>query len=71
MKNVLHKKDWHTCAVKTHLDPPPMSLIKIKNNAKSKKYCVKTKLRRYHTSEKLNLYEFKWPYFLTARWRSV
>ena len=46
-----------------HVEPPPIPLIKIKNNAKSNKDCVKTKLRRDPTSENLDLYEFKMALF--------
>ena len=41
------------------MEPPPIKFIKSKNNDKSDKYSVKIKLRRDHTSEKLDLYSFK------------
>ena len=55
MKNVSHKKSWRTGAVKIHVYPPPVPLIKINNNAKSVKDCAKIKLFRYSTSETLCL----------------
>ena len=39
--------------------PPPIILCKSKNNEKSDKDCVKNKLHRYLTSEKLDFYELK------------
>ena len=56
MKNVSHKKIWRTGAVQSHVDPP---LIGIKKNEKLDKDCVKIKLCRHTTSEKLYLCEFK------------
>ena len=43
--------------------PPPIPLIKSRNDDKSGKYFVKIKLRRGPTSEKLDLYEFKMALF--------
>ena len=46
--------------------PPPISLIKNKNYDKWDKYCVKIKLRRYATSAKSDLQEFKMALFDNA-----
>ena len=51
-KNVFHKKNWNQGAVQVHVEPPPIPLIKIKNDEKLDKYCVKNKFHRYPTSEK-------------------
>ena len=58
-RNVPHKKRWYIGAVQIHVEPPPITLIKIKNDAKSEKYCVKIRFRRDPSSEKPDLYEFK------------
>ena len=63
MKNISHKKIWRTGAVQINVDPPPIPRIKIKNDMKAEKYCVKIKLRRDNTSEKSDLYEFKMALF--------
>ena len=44
---------------KMHVGPPPIFLIKSKNNDKSDKYFVKLKLHKYPTSSSSYLYEFK------------
>ena len=44
---------------KMYMEPPPISLIKSKNNDKSDKYFVKLKLHKYPTSYSSYLYEFK------------
>ena len=59
MNNVLHRKCWIQGAVKIHLDPPVIPLIKSKNDAKPDKDCVEIKMCRDLTSEKLDLYKFK------------
>ena len=46
-----------------HVYPPLIPLIKSKNGEKSDKDCVKIKLRRYPSSQKLDLYEFKMSLF--------
>ena len=46
-----------------HVEPPLIPLTKINNDEKSDKYCVKIKFRRYHTSEKSDLHEFKMALF--------
>ena len=46
-----------------HVDPPPILLIKEKHNGKSDKYFVNLKQRRYPTSSKSELYEFKMSLF--------
>ena len=59
IKNVSHKNNWNTGTVQVHVDPPQITLIKSKKDDKSDKYFIKVKLRRYPTSEKSDLYEFK------------
>ena len=63
MKKFSHKKIWHNGAVQIHVDPPPIILIKTKNDAKLKNDGVKKKLFRNPTSEKSDLYEFKMALF--------
>ena len=46
-----------------HIDPPPIPLIKETHDGKSDKYFVKLKLRRYPTSSRSDLYEFKMSLF--------
>ena len=57
--NVFHRKIWCNVAVQIHVEPPHVTLIKSKNDAKLENYCVKIKLCRDPTSEKLDIYEFK------------
>ena len=59
MKNIFHNKKWNVGVVQVHVEPPPISLIKIKHDDKSDKYFVKLKLLRDPKSYKLDLYEFK------------
>ena len=49
--------------MQTRVEPPPISLIKIKHDDKSEKYFVKIKLRRDPKSSFLGLYEFKMTLF--------
>ena len=42
MKNVFHKKGWHTGSVKIYVDPPSIQLITSNNDTKVEKYFVKT-----------------------------
>ena len=56
MKNVSHKKKWDTETLTVHVYPPPIPLIKIKNDDKPDKYFVKNKLFRDPTSEKSDFY---------------
>ena len=35
MKNIYHKKICHTSAVQIHVEPPPIPLIKNKNDLKT------------------------------------
>ena len=53
MKNVLHKKNWNQGTVKVHVEPPPIPLVKSKNDEKSDEYCVKIKLHRDPKPQKL------------------
>ena len=46
-----------------HVDPPPIKLIKSKNDTILDKYGVKIKLRRDPMTEKLDLYELKMALF--------
>ena len=41
MTNIYHKKSLHTGVEQTHVDPPPITLIKIKLNLKMEKEYVK------------------------------
>ena len=59
MNKVSHKKKWNDWVVQQHVEPPPTTLIKNKHDDKSDKNFVKIKLRRYLTSEKSEIYEFK------------
>ena len=59
MKNFLHQNNWNQGAVQVQVDPPPMLLIRSKNNEKSDKDCVKIKLHWYPMSKTFYLYEFK------------
>ena len=45
--------------VQLHVETPPIPFIKSKNGGKLYKDCVKIKMRRDPTSEKLDLHEFK------------
>ena len=63
MKNVSHNNKCNAGTVQVNMDPPLIPLIKSKNDEKLDKYFVKIKLRRYLTSEKLDLYEFKMAVF--------
>ena len=47
----------------THMEPPPITLIKENYDGKSDKDFVKLKLRRDPTSSTSDLYEFKMPLF--------
>ena len=44
MKNVLHKKGWHTDSVQIYVELTPFLLLKIKNGTKVEKGFVKIKL---------------------------
>ena len=70
MKNVSHKKSWRTVALKMHVDPPPINLIKINNDVKSEKYCVKiSSIEILH--QKNRIYRsLKWTCLKTASHRS-
>ena len=46
-----------------HVEPPPILLMKSKNDEKLDQYSVKIKLSRDPTSEKLEIYEFKMAFF--------
>ena len=59
MNNVFHKKTWNMGTLKVHVQPPPIILIKSKNDDKSDKDCVKIKFSRYPASQQLDLYEIK------------
>ena len=63
MKKISHNKSQITVSVQIHVEPTHIALIKINNNEKLGKDCVKNKLRRDPTSEKSDLYEFKMALF--------
>ena len=50
---------WNAGKVQVNMEPPPIPLIKIKNDEKLDKHFVKIKLCMDPTSEKSDLYEFK------------
>ena len=56
-------KNWNWGTVQVHVEPPLIPLIKSKNNDKLDKYCVKIKLCRDLTSEKLDIYVFYMTFF--------
>ena len=57
MKNVLHKKGWGVDTNPSHVEPPPIPLIKETSTGKSDGYYVKLKLLRDPTSSTLDIYE--------------
>ena len=63
MMNVSHKNIWLAGAVQIHVDPPPTTWIKSKNDTKLVTSCVKIKLGRDSMSEKSYLYKFKMALF--------
>ena len=63
MKNVSSKKGWMKGMTLTHMEPPPITLVKEKHDGRSDKDFMKLKLRRDPTSSTLDLYEFKMPLF--------
>ena len=58
MKNVSHKKVWGAYTNLAHVDPYPIILVKKTSTGNSDGDYVKLKLRIYHTSSILDLYEF-------------
>ena len=46
MNNFSHKKLWRTGAVKIHIEPTLIMLLKCDSDTKSERCCVKFKLRR-------------------------
>ena len=62
-ENCFAKKGWKPGAVQIHMEPPPILIIKSKNDAKSDKDSVKIKLLRDLTSNVLDIYEFKMALF--------
>ena len=63
MKNLSNKNKWNGGTVRVNMGPPPIPLIKSKNDTKSDKYCAEIKLCRDQTSENSDLYEFKMSFF--------
>ena len=59
VKKSLHKKSWMSEAVKIHVEPPHIPLIKINIDTKSEKYYVATKLRRNPMPKASDMHEFK------------
>ena len=51
MTKVSQYKGWNNGAVKIHVEPPPIPLIKSNHDNKSEGGNVKIKLRRYTTSK--------------------
>ena len=56
MKNVSHKKGWGVDSNPAHVEPP---LIKENSTGNSDVDGVKLNMRRYPTSSKSDLYEFR------------
>ena len=56
MANVLHKNNINQGTVQVHVVPPPIPIIRSKNDEISDKDCVKIKLCRESMSQKLDLY---------------
>ena len=52
MKNISQDKSWIISAVKIHVEPPPIPLIKTNNDLKTESDYVRIKLCRNPTSEK-------------------
>ena len=63
MNNVLYKKNCNRGALQIHIESPLILFIKIKNDTKLDKYCVKIKFIRDNTAERLDIYEFKMSLF--------
>ena len=59
ISNVSHKKGWSRGEVQMHLEPHRILLIKINNDVKLDKGCVKNKLCRNNMSKKSYIYEYK------------
>ena len=59
MKNGLHKNNSNSVTVQVHVEPYLIPLIQSNSYDKLDRGCVKIKLRRYPTSQKLDLYSFK------------
>ena len=59
MNKVSHKNNSNRGAVQLHMHPSPVPLIKIENDMKLDKDCVKIRLHGYPTSENSVLCEFK------------
>ena len=59
MKNVSYKKGWNSGTNPSHVEPPPINLIKERCKGKADKYFVKLKLHRYPTPSTSDLYEYK------------
>ena len=63
MKNISLKKKWNTGTVQVQIYPPPIPLIKSKNDEKLDKDFFQIKFCSDPTSEKLDLYELKMALF--------
>ena len=63
MNIVAHKNKCNVGTLQLHVESPPITLIKSKNDEKSDKDYVDIKLCRYPTSEKLDLCELKMALF--------
>ena len=61
--NVPHKNKWNLGVVQVHTETPHTSLIKSNHNDKADTDFVIMKVRRYPTSYKSELYEFKMALF--------
>ena len=63
MNNVSIKKVWMMGMNHSHIDPPPIPIIKEKHGSKSDNGFVKLKFCRDPTSPTSDLYEFKMYFF--------
>ena len=59
MKNISSKKGWMTGVNLSHVEPPPIPLIKENHDDNTDKDFVELKLHRYPTLSTPDLYEFK------------
>ena len=58
INNDSHKKGWNSGITQAHVEPPLITLTKVKYDGKSDKYFEKLKLRRVTTSSTSDLYNF-------------
>ena len=59
IKNFSHKKGWNLGMTPSHVEPPPIPLIKVTYDGKPDKYFIKNKLLRDLTPSTSDFYEFR------------